>query len=384
MIKRCNRCGKPLTEFEVSFHEKAGSPSEISSQCWVCSGAELQFMDGYTDKPHHRLEIFVCLATIAILLALFSPLIPYLNEYELPVALQAYTYVLVILYFALGTLATYIIRRNGGKKPVIGEWDPPMTRYQNHYGPNTDIYTTKINRDGDFVTTKETRLGGSIEDKWSAHASSGSSVLDRASNFYSKLIFAFLMPCLYLFAGGTFLFWVIPYLLIVLVRDRHAKARNKVVPKSLQRAYRYCRRAYGKAPISYDDKVGFLVSKENHKTQKAEQTGGFLSHYTAPKADDSVPFFYTGKSGVSYMIVEYIRPQNKNFGITFLLVGDGRKKLQKRTVVGNGFVPADPEGWQAEWQELGVSQLTLQRLDQYEEKMKKIMRGSKKNSEIVG
>ena len=384
MIRKCNCCEKPLTEFEVSFHEKAGSPSEISGKCWVCSGAEMQFMNGYTDKPHHRLEIFVCLITVAIIFALCIPLLPYLNSYEIPAALEIYSYAIVLLYFALGTLATYIIRRNGGKKPEIREWDPPMTRYQHNYGPNTDIYTTKINRDGDFVTTKETRLGGSIDDKWSAHASTGSSMLDRASSFYSKIIFMFLVPCLYLLAGGAFIFWVIPYILIMLVRDHNAKGHNKAVPKTLQQAYRHCRETYGKAPISYNDKVGFLVSKENHQAKRAEESNSFLSHYTSPQENDSAPFFYTRKNGVSYMIVDYKRPQNKNFGVTFLLVADNRDNLQKRIVVGDGFVPTDPEKWENDWSEMGISKFAMQHLDWYEEKMRKIMRGSKRNSEIVG
>lgn len=384
MIKKCSRCGKPLTEFEVAFHEKAGSPSELSSQCWICSGAEMQFMNGYTDKPHHRLEIFVCLAVIAVLLALCVPIFPYLTAYELPWGMQVYTYVIIAVYFALGTLATYVIRHSGGKKPVIREWDPPMTRYQNHYGPNTDIYTTKINRDGDFVTTKETRLGGSIEDKWSAHASTGSPALDRVSSFYGKLIAAFLVPCFYLFAGVAFVFWVIPYILIMMVRDRVAQSSNKAVPKALGRAYRYCRKVYGNVPVSYDDKVGFLVSKENRRTKKTEQTNSFLAHYTTPKEDDSAPFFYTCKDGVSYMIVEYTYPQNKNFGVTFLLVGENPKKLQKRIIVRDGFLPADPENWEKDWNEMGISLFAKQHLDWYEEKMKSIMKSHKRNSEIVG
>ena len=97
MIKKCSRCGKPLTEFEVAFHEEASSPSELSSQCWICSGAEMQFMNGYVDKPHHRLEIFICLATVAILLALFVPLIPYFNSYNLPLGLQVYAYAIVVV-----------------------------------------------------------------------------------------------------------------------------------------------------------------------------------------------------------------------------------------------------------------------------------------------
>ena len=384
MIKRCDRCGKPLTEFETTFHEKANSPSAVSSKCWICSGAELEFMDGYTDKPHHRVEILACILAIALIAVLFIPLLPYLTETELAVGLNVYAYAIVIVYFAIGTLVTVIIRRRGRKKPKIQEWDPPMERYHHTYGPNTDIYTTKINRDGDFVTTKETRLGGSVDDKWGAHASSGSSVLDGVSNVYGKLITVFLLPCLYLLAGGTFAFWVLPYILIMMVRDSAAKSRNKSVPKDLQRVYRYCRKIYGNEPISYDDKAGFLVSREKHHTKKVEQKSGFLSHYQQSASDDSAPFFYTCKNGISYMIVDYKKDQNKNFGTTFLLVSDGGKELQKRIVVGNGFVPTDPRNWEREWNEAGVSSYAKEHLDWYEQKMRKILKSTKKSREIVG
>lgn len=384
MIKRCSSCGKPLTEFEVSFHEKAESPSTISSKCWICSGAEQQFMNGYTDKPSHSLEIFACLVAIAALVVLCLPVAPYFDSYDVPILLQLYSYVLVVIYFAIGTFVFYLIRRRGGKKPEIREWDPPMTRYQHNYGPNKDIYKTTVNRDGDFVTTKETLYGGSVDDKWSAHASSGSDIFDRIIDFYSKFIVFFMKPCIYLLAGGTFAFWVVPYILIMMARDKKAQSYNKAVPKRVQRAYRSCRNEFGTSPISYDDKTGYLVSKDKFQTKKSEQTNSFLSHYTDPKEDASAPFFYTYKNGVSYMIVEYKRPQNKNFGVTFLLVGDSINNLQKRIVVGDGFLPTDPQNWETDWNDMGVSQYTMQHLDWYEKKMRSIMKSMKKTSEIVG
>lgn len=376
MIKKCERCGKPLTEFEIAFHQEAKSPATVSNKCWVCSGAELEFMDGYTDKPHHKVEIFACLSAIALIAVLFISLFSILGEMAVPVG--------VIAYFAIGTAVAMIIRRRGGKKPKIQEWDPPMTRYQNHYGPNTDIYTTKINRDGDFVTTKETRLGGSIEDKWGAHASSGSSIFDGISNFYGKMFGFFIPLCLYLLVGGTFIFWSIPYILIMLVRDSIANKRNQKIPEMLQHAYRHCRKVYGTAPISYNDKAGFLVSREKHHTKKTEQKSGFLSNYQQATADDSAPFFYTCQKGTSYMIVDYKREQNKNFGTTFLLVSDGRKELQKRIVVGDGYIPTDPQNWEHEWNEAGISLYAKKHLDWYEQKMRSILKSAKKNQEIVG
>lgn len=384
MIKKCDCCGKPLTEFETSFHQEANSPSAISEKCWSCSGAELQFMDGYTDKPHHRAEIFVCILAVALIAALLIPVFPYLNETTLPTELILYPYLLVVAYFIIGTLVAFFIRRRGGKKPKIQEWDPPITRYQNNYGPNTDIYTTRINRDGDFVTTKETRLGGSIDDKWGAHASSGSSALDGISNAYGKLFSFFISLCINLLIGVSFIFWVIPYILVMLVRDNIAQKHNKAVPKVLQRVYRRCRKAYGDAPISYDDKAGFLVSRENHRNKKAEEKNSFLSHYQQSSSDDSAPFFYTRKNDVSYMIIDYKRDQNKNFGVTFLLVAEDSDNLQKRIVVGNGFLPTAPNNWEHEWNEAGISLYAKQHLDWYEEKMKKILKSMKKNSEIVG
>ena len=385
MIKRCTSCGKPLTEFEVSFHDKAGSPSAISSKCWICSGAEEQFANGYTDKPNHRFEILMCILAVAALVALLIPVVPYLNSYDVPMLVELYSYALVVIYFAIGTFVFYLIRRKGGKKPEIREWDPPMTRYEHTYGPDTEIYKTTVNKDGDFVTTKETRLGGSVDDKWSAHApTTGSNIIDRGIDLYSKFFAIFITPCIYLLAGGTFIFWAIPYILIMSVRDKNAKSFNATVPKKLQQAYRRCRKDFGKSPISYDDKVGYLVSKAIYQNKKAEQKNSFLSHYTGSEEDADAPFFYTHKDDVSYMIVEYKRPENKNFGITFLLVDDGENDLQKRIVVGDGFLPTDPQNWQSDWKDLGVSQYTMTHLDWYEKKMRSIMRSFKKNSEIVG
>ena len=92
-MNKCERCGKPLTEFEVAFHREAESPPAVSGKCWVCSGAEMQFADGYVDKPHHRLEIFTCILAVALIVALFIPLLPYWNEPELPSHLSTYPYV---------------------------------------------------------------------------------------------------------------------------------------------------------------------------------------------------------------------------------------------------------------------------------------------------
>jgi len=384
IMKKCKCCGKPLTEFEISFHQEAGSPPSISEECWSCSGAEKQFMDGYTDKPHHRVEILVCLLAFALIAALLVPVFPYLNETELPESLAFYPYIIVIGYFAIGTLATFIIRRRGGKRPSVQESDPPMTRYKRTYGPDTDIYTTTVNRDGDLVTTKETRMGGSIDDRWEAHASSGSSRIDDISKFYGKMLSLFLTPCIYLLLGGTFAAWGVPYIFVMLARDKVAQGHNKIVPNPLQRAYRHCRKVYGVAPISYDDKVGFLVSREKHQAKKAESKNSFLSNYQQPSDDDSAPFFYTHRNGVSYMIIDYKREQNKNFGITFLLVNDGDDNLQKRIVVGNGFLPANDCDWKHEWNEAGISRYAMEHLEWYEQKMRKILKSIKKNSEIVG
>ena len=382
-MKKCDHCGKPLTEFETAFHREAASPPAISGKCWRCSGAEMQFMDGRVDKPHHRLEILLCLVGVALIVALFLPLRPYLTEESLPAHLALYPYLLLLAYFAIGTLITVVIRRRGGKKPKLQEWDPPMNRFTHTYGPNTDIYTTTVNRDGDLVTTKETRLGGSINDNWSAHASSGSSLIDGISKFYGKLLYLCLVPCIYMLLGGTFIIWAIPYVLVMLAGDSGTKKQNKAVPHALAQAYRHCRATYP-APLSYDDKAGYLVSREQHRTKKSEARNSFLAHYQ-PKADtDDLPFFYTRRDGVSYMIVEYKREQGKNYGTTFLLMEAGDGRLQKRIAVGDGLLPTDPSSWKHEWYDAGVSQQTMNHLERYEQKMNEILHSPKKNSTFMG
>ena len=383
-MKKCERCGKPLTEFEIAFHREASSPPAISGMCWSCSGGEQQFSKGYVDKPHHRVEILVCLLAIALIVGIFMPLLPYWNSYELPADLNNYLYVSVVCYSVVGIFVMLVIRRKKGNKPTLQEWDPPTTRYRNVYGPNTDIYTTKINRDGDFVTTKETRLGGRTDDLWGAHASTGSSAVDKMLDFYKKLLVVTLTPCLYLLGGVSFIFWVVPYILVVAVRDIYARGKCKNVPVGLQRAYRRCRKLYGDAPVTYDDKVGFLVSRENHKAKKNGNSDSFLSHFQQAEADESAPFFFTSKKGVSYMIVDYTRDPNKNYGTTFLLVYNGKGEIQKRIAVGNGFLPVDSGEWEHEWNVAGVSLHAKNHLDWYEQKMKKILKSPKRNREIVG
>ena len=84
------------------------------------------------------------------------------------------------------------------------------------------------------------------------------------------------------------------------------------------------------------------------------------------------------------MIVDYKREQGKSFGVTFLLVQEDGNRLRKRIVVGNGFLPTDPDNWEHEWNEAGVSTYAKQHLDWYERKMREIIKSGKKNSEIVG
>ena len=368
-MKKCDRCGKPLTEFEIAFHREAASPPAISGTCWSCCGGEEQFMNGYADKPHHRVEILVCLLAVAVVVALLIPLFPYLNVYELPESLAFYSYVAIVAYTVMGVIVTRIIRRQKGNLPKVQEWDPPTTRYQNIYGPNTDIYKTRINRDGDLVTTKETRLGGRIDDRWAAHASSGSAAVDGVIDFYKKLIKICFVPCFYLLAGISFFAWVLPYILVMLVRDGYAGSRNKEIPVALQRAYRRCRKAYGDFPITYDDKVGFLVCREDHKSKRSENTNSFLSHYKQSDVDDSAPFFCVRKKGVSYMIVDYRRDANKSYGVTFLLVDDGSGSIRRRIGVGNGFLPEGSD-WEHEWNEAGISLYAKKHLDWYEHQLK--------------
>ena len=69
---------------------------------------------------------------------------------------------------------------------------------------------------------------------------------------------------------------------------------------------------------------------------------------------------------------------------TTVLVWDGGKELQKRIVVGNGFLPTDPHNWEQEWNEAGISSYAKEHLDWYEQKMKKILKSMKKNQDIIG
>lgn len=384
MIARCQCCGKPLNEFETSFHKEAASPSSISGKCWSCSGAEKQFKNGYVDKPNHRLEIFVCIIAIAIIIALFSPLVPYLNSYDTPEHLQNYPYLFGVGYVIVGLIATLIIRRDKNKKPTVQQWDPPMTRYEHIYGPDTDYYKTSVNAKGDYITTKETRYGGKVKDHWGHHSLPNSSFWDKIITFYAGIFAIGFAFCITMMIAVTFAFWVLPYIFVKLTRDKKAKKSNKSIPKQVKSAYRNCRKKYGVSPISYDDKVSFLISKENCQSKKSERRNDFLSNFKGDSTADPIPFFYTRKKKVSYMIVDYKRASNKNFGVTFLLVDNGKNGIQKQIVVGNGFVPSSTSDWRSDWTDAGVSSYAMQHMEWYEQKMQKIMKSSKKNSDVAG
>ena len=62
-MKRCSKCGKPLTEFEIKFHRNASSGSDLSSQCWNCiRGDEL-----FGRYKNLSLQIKACLVGFFVL-----------------------------------------------------------------------------------------------------------------------------------------------------------------------------------------------------------------------------------------------------------------------------------------------------------------------------
>lgn len=378
-MKRCERCGKPLIEFEEKFHQRAESPASISEKCWICSGAELQFEGGYADKPHHLVEISVCLIGIVLLILLSLPVLPFLHEYEVPVFIQIYMYALVGVYIIITTAITIIIHCMWGKKPKVGRVDPPLQRFYESSGPNTDIYTTTVNRDGNFVTTKETRYGYSKEDMWSTS--------DASDAPFSKVLWLIWAVPMYIIIhmliGGFFVMWVGPYILVMIVRDIIAYSHNQEIPARVRRVYRFCRKYYGESPLTYGDKAAFLIAREKHFAKKARSKNGFASQF-AQETDHGAPFYYIHKKGVSYMIVDYVEGERKSYFTTFVLVKKKNEDVKKRMIVGNGFVPSLYGDTEADWIEAGISEYALQHLEWYERKMDKILRSPKKFGKVVG
>ncbi len=392
-MKKCSVCKKPFTEFEVAFHRAAESPAPVSDQCWHCSKAEDTFAPAHLDHPSHAREIKFCLIGLAISFLLFLPLIPFLDESSLSFLQEAYLTLVTVVYIGLGFItARSILHRFKNRKQSNLFLDPPEQRYATYVGSDKTQYVSKERYDGAIVTEKVTISGDETIDrwKWNGPSSTSDSLIDRASAAYSNALTPVIIITFncsaYLLLGITFAVWGIPYALIASARDRAAKEERKKIPQKLCKAYSLGRSQSTESPLTYHDKVGFLISKTQRPATPAKQTNSFLANYTneIPQAEISRPFFYNRRNKIPFMIVDYRQEKSRGYGVSFILIKSRTGEILKKMVVGNEFVDADPRNWVADWKENGASPKTVESIQWYEDKFNSILNSSDKSREILG
>ncbi len=387
-MKKCEKCGKPLTEFESTFHREAASPSNISGKCWTCSKAENTFDKARIDKPNHFVEIFTCILGVALMILFIIPGIPYLDEPATTPELKIYSSFIVAAYILIGCIISFVVlsRRKPKKDLLRHPLDPPESRYHTSYGLDKTQYVSKERYDGAIVTEKVTYSGTQTTDQWNWDGSP-SNVFERVGNAYASIFVFFMRIIVYLLAGLSFIVWVLPYVVVVIARDGAAGKYRAKIPRELRRAYKKSRAQTNKAPLTYRDKVGFLVSRSNPaRVAPTPKRDSFLDSFSGEKAtpDARYPFFYTYKNGSSFMIIDYHKIPSSDYGVSFVLVKEAKGDIVKKIVIGDEYAEIDSDQWQTEWKEAGATAQTLANMRWYEDKFNSILSGNQKKKEIVG
>ena len=382
-MKKCETCGRPLSDFEVRFHSEAGSPSSVSEKCFDCSKASEAFEGADIENKGHKKQISFCVIGILLCIAVFLPLFPYLNSYELPLLMELYSGAAVVLCVLIGAVAFHpTFQRFLSRHKESGlRTDPPVERYGTCYSPVKTSYEIKEKYDGVFTVNKLTSGGASQVDRWEWR-STGNEKIDGIAGAYGSLIEKIIYIMAYAFFGASFIFWVLPYIAYAIYKDRKSAAIRANIPEGLQKAYAVSHAAAKPMPLTYHDKVGFLISREGCKKAPAAPAGNaFLKNFKEEeKKAARLPFFFKRYGNTAYMIVDY--KECGLVGVTFVLVKEGKMPIEKRVVVARRFADTDPAAWESEWTALGVSSQVKYNMAWYEEKMTALLKDSRK--EILG
>ena len=385
-MKKCDVCGKPLSDFEARFHAEAGSPAAISGKCFACCGARKTFGGADVENGGHKKQIALCILGLALIFVAAIPLLPYLNSYELPWLLELYSALFKVICFVIGTAVAYFVasRFFAGRKESERRIDPPEQRYGTRYTPEKTYVEAKEQIDGSFRFEKITRGGTSQVDRWNWYGTSNERV-DGILGAYAKLIETIIYLVIYAFLGAAFIFWVIPYIAYAAWKDTKTAAKRAKIPANLQKAYKTSLAAAEDMPLTYHDKVGFLVSREECKKRPASssrKTDRFLSNFVQGEAaapEKHLPFFFKRYGKTAYMIVDY--KEGRDQGTTFVLVKKENAPIEKRIVVGHAFADASASDWEADYSALGASAVRYN-MAWYEAKMTELLKNPKK--EILG
>ena len=385
-MKKCESCEKLLSDFEVRFHSEAGSPAAISGKCFRCCGAKKTFGGADVENGGHKKQIFACIASLVLIFIASLPLLPYLNSYELSLLLELYSALFFVICIVIGAGASYVIAPRFLRKHKAHSMriDPPEQRYSTCYTPEKSYLEAKEQIDGSFRIEKITRGGTSQVDRWEWYGTSNERV-NGILGAYGRLIEIVIYLTAYMFLGASFIFWAIPYLVYAILKNKMSEEKRAKIPADLQKAYKISLAASEKMPLTYHDKVGFLVSRENCKKAPAsasQKTDGFLSNFVKTEAaapEKHLPFFFKRYGKTAYMIVDY--KEGKDPGTTFVLVKKENAPIEKRIVVGHSFADTQSADWEADYSALGASAARYN-MAWYEAKMTELLKNPKK--EILG
>lgn len=372
-MHRCSKCHRPLSKFELAFHEEANSPTELSTKCWRCCGAEDDFAPAKLGTPSHTLEIILCLLACVAIIVILMPIIPHWNEPADELTIEVYA----TAYVIIGSLVTAIIFQRRKNRKAEKALDPPEERIGKRYSlTKTSLVTTK-RYDGTYVTEKVTEGGESEVDQW--NRDDGSTLFGKIINFYTSLISITINIVKILLLGTVFVAWVIPYIIIVFFSDIRLKARRAAIPSNLRRAYKRARIHASKATITFDDKVDFLINREKLQNAKPSKSG-FISQYSGntPTASTKCPYLYTYKKSDAriYMIVDYRQ------GTTFVLTEGPSGDVEKCIIQGDEFLATNSSEWITDWHACGASTKTIQNISWLESEFNRIRKSSKRKKTI--
>jgi len=346
-MQHCKQCNRPLTEFEVLFHQKARSKPEIACKCWSCSGAKETF-DKVIDTSY---RIKACL--IGLLFALVGILIGVVGTYS--------SAAFGITMMISGFIPSFVILFQGERDLS----DPPEEHYYTSYS-DSSYYKGTFSDDGKTLSVEKVNsTSSSTRDNWK-----------KQSNGEGCFGLLFKILALYLMTG-LFVAWGVPYIIIAFFVSLASK--NKL-PSGLYEAYEEAKKESKVIPISFEHKVKFLKTKEKlqgviEKKKKAENA--FLAQYSDEKPSTITvkPYFYVILNRIHCMIIDYRYDRYRgNCGVTFAIIKSSEGNIEKKMVINGSYVISDQDTWKQDWLSAGARQETIDNIEYYENQLNKFTR----------
>ena len=354
-MQHCKQCNKPLTEFEVLFHQKAKSKPETACKCWSCSGAK----DAFGIKKDYSLQIKSCIIGIVIFFAFVIISIitdPYFSEvaeeslHDL-INSSSGQEMIFCSSFLSGWIPTIIILFFKNHNDLS---DPEENRYDSSYSSSSH-YESTIESNGTIVTKKVNTTDCSSTDNWKQPGCIVTLV---------KMYISF-------FIGFAFVIWCVPYIIYAFIASRR---KGEKIPYSLQNAYDEACEQYVKVPITRNNKIEFLMYRENHQNKK-KQKNAFVREYTSDNNKNSkLPFRFIKARKMSYMIVDYRKQHYYHYGIAFVLVKNSEGNIEKKMVTNGSYVISNQDTWKQDWLSAGARQETIDNIEYYENQLNKFTR----------